>query len=232
MSDTQHDGNHTPRKARGRWTAIALAAVAGLAIGGGAYAWRASQEARPASQVAGLGQAGIGGPFQLMDQNGRPTTEAVLKGKWSAVFFGYTACPDFCPATLQTLQAATKALGPAGQDLQVVLITVDPARDTPEQLKAYLDGYEFPGGVRGLTGTPEQVEAAGKAWRVYSRKAKPGGAHAGHGGGEGGYLVDHTTVVYLTNPQGEFVQVLSHELTPEAAANQIRAAQAQASSAA
>lgn len=141
------------------------------------------------------------------------------------MFFGYTACPDFCPATLQTLQAATEQLGPAGRDLQVVLITVDPERDTPQQLKAFLDGYEFPGGVRGLTGTPEQVKAAAEAWRVYSRKAKPNGEHAGHGG----YLVDHTTVVYLTNPQGEFVQILPPGASPQAAADQIRAAQAQAS---
>jgi protein SCO1/2 len=226
MSDPQHEPKTAPRKGRGRWTAIAVAAVAGLLIGGGAYAWRATQSG---PQVASISQPAIGGPFQLVDQNGRPTTEAVLKGKWSAVFFGYTACPDFCPATLQTLQAATEQLGPAGQDLQVVLITVDPERDTPEQLKTFLDGYEFPGGVRGLTGTPEQVQAATKAWRVYSRKAKPTGAHAGHSGGAGGYLVDHTTVVYLTNPEGQFVQVLPHGASPEAAANQIRAAQAQAS---
>ena len=196
-----------------------MAAVAGVAIGGGAYAWRASQTGS-APQVASLEQAGVGGPFELVDQDGRAVDETVLRGRWSAVFFGYTSCPDFCPATLQTLQAASQQLGPDGEKLQVVLITVDPERDTPAALKSYLDGYDFPGGVRGLTGTPEQVDAATKAWRVYHRKAAPSGPHAAHGG----YLVDHTTVVYLTNPQGRFVEVLSHETTPAEAARQIRRA--------
>ena len=208
------------RKARGRWTAITLAAVAGLAIGGGAYAWRASQETRPASEVASLGQVGIGGPFQLVDQDGQAVDESLLRGKWSAVFFGYTSCPDFCPATLQTLQAASQQLGPDGRDLQVLLITVDPERDTPETLKTYLEGYEFLGGLRGLTGTPEQVDAAAKAWKVFRRKAPATGPHAHHGG----YLVDHTTVVYLTNPKGEFVEVFTHDATPAEAAAQIRRA--------
>jgi protein SCO1/2 len=229
MSDPQHDRNRDARKGRRRWTAVGLAAVTGLAIGGGAYAWRASQEAQP--QITGLEQAGIGGPFKLVDQDGRPTDQSVLNGKWSAVFFGYTACPDFCPNTLQTLQAATQTLGPAAKDLQVVLITVDPARDTPEVLKAYLDGYEFPGGAKALTGTEAQIDAATKAWRVYRKKAAPPETSGGQGGHEGhqghqGYLVDHTTVVYLVNPQGRFVEVLSGGLTPQQAAERIRAAQA------
>ncbi|MBW3618224.1 MAG: SCO family protein, partial [Proteobacteria bacterium] len=160
MSEAEHEPKQPGRKAHGRWTAIALAAVAGVAIGGGAYAWRASQDGPAASQVTSLGQAGIGGPFQLVDQNGQSVDESALRGKWTAVFFGYTACPDFCPATLQTLQAASEQLGEDAEKLQVVLITVDPERDTPQALNAYLEGYEFPGGVRGLTGTPDQVEAA------------------------------------------------------------------------
>ncbi len=220
MSEAEHEPKQPGRKAHGRWTAIALAAVAGVAIGGGAYAWRASQDGPAASQVTSLGQAGIGGPFQLVDQNGQSVDESALRGKWTAVFFGYTSCPDFCPATLQTLQAASEQLGEDAEKLQVVLITVDPERDTPQALNAYLEGYEFPGGVRGLTGTPEQVGAATKAWKVYHRKAPAAGPHAAHGG----YLVDHTTVVYLTNPQGQLVEVLAHENTPAEAARQIRQA--------
>jgi protein SCO1/2 len=217
MSGPDHEPNPAQRKARGRWTTIALAAAAGLAIGGGAYALRSNMNSGAPTLTA---QPAIGGTFQLVDQDGRPTSEAALRGKWSAVFFGYTSCPDFCPATLQTLQSAAEQLGPDGRALQVVLITVDPERDTPAVLKSYLEGYAFPGGVRGLTGTTEQVEAATKAWRAYRRKVPAEGAHAGHGG----YLMDHSTVVYLTNPQGEFVQVLAHGVEPAEAARQIRAA--------
>lgn len=186
---------------------VALAAVAGLAVGGGAYAWRMSQD-DPAPAVAA-----IGGPFQLVDQDGRPADERLLQGKWSALFFGYTACADYCPATLQTLQAAEAKLGPQARNLQVVLITVDPKRDTPGTLKAYLDGYEFPGGAHALTGAPEQTAAAAKAWRVF---VKPSTAMPG--------MFDHFTGVYLVNPQGRFDRILGHDLGPDETARQIRAA--------
>lgn len=220
MSSPEHDPNRGGRKGRGRWLAVALSALAGLLIGGGAYVWRSSQQSQPPALANTGGQAAIGGDFQLVDQDGRPADEQLLRGKWSAVFFGYTACPDFCPATLQTLQAATEKLGAEGRDLQVVLITVDPERDTPEALKSYLEGYAFPGGVRGLTGSPEQIDAATKAWRVYRRKQPASGPHAAHGG----YLMDHTTAVYLMNPKGEFVSVFAPGLSPDEAAGRIRAA--------
>lgn len=227
MSDVDHERNPPHRKARGRLTAIALSAVAGIALGGGAYAWKNAQASRSPSSSAIAGQSAIGGAFQLVDQDGRAVDQQLLRGKWSTVFFGYTSCPDFCPATLQTLQAAAAQLGPEARELQTVLITVDPERDTPAVMKSYIEGYEFPGGIRALTGTPAQVDAATKAWRVYHRKAEPraghgGGAHAGHEG----YLVDHFTGVFLMNPRGEFVQVFTHGLTPDEAARQIKAAKA------
>ena len=156
--------------------------------------------------------AGPGGPFQLIDQNGRPATESLLKGRWSAVFFGFTYCPDFCPTTLQALKAAETELGPKAKDLQVVFISVDPERDTPAALKAYVSNDAFPEGTIGLTGTPEQVAAAAKAYRAYFKKT-----------GEGqDYLVDHTAAVYLMNPKGEFVRVLAGGMTPTEMATQIR----------
>jgi protein SCO1/2 len=186
--------------------------VAGVGLGGGAYLWRSSQD-RPQAEALST-QSGIGGPFQLVDQDGRPVDEGLLQGKWSAVFFGYTYCPDFCPATLQQLQAATAELGPRAQELQVVFVSVDPERDTPEMLKSYLDGFRFPGGVRGLTGAPEQVDAAAKAWRAFYRK---------NGDGDD-YMVDHFTGVYLMDPQGRFSTVLTHGMTPDETARRIRAA--------
>ena len=200
-----------PARKKGRLLPLALAAVLGLGIGGGAYYWKTAQAGAASEQT---GQPLIGGDFQLVDSQGRAVDQRLLQGKWTAVFFGFTYCPDVCPATLQTLQAASEQLGSRGKDLQVVFITVDPARDTPEALRSYLSSFSFPGGVHGLTGTPEQVETAAKAWRAYYRKR-----------GEGSdYVMDHVTTVYLMNPEGRFDRPLSHGLDAAGMASQIDAA--------
>ena len=157
------------------------------------------------------GTAMVGGPFQLVNQDGKPVDEKILRGKWTAVFFGFTYCPDVCPTTMQVLGAAQQQLGPKADKLQVVFISVDPKRDTPEQLKTYLANEVFPKGTIGLTGTPEQVAAAAKAYRVYFKKR-----------GEGAdYLVDHSTAAYLMNPKGQFDRVIPFGISPEEVARQI-----------
>ena len=161
--------------------------------------------------VASSGEALVGGPFQLVDQNGRPTDQTVLKGKWSAVFFGYTYCPDVCPTTLQALAGAEAKLGDKARNLQVVFISVDPQRDTPAQLKTYLSIPAFPRNTIGLTGTPAQVAAAAKAYRVYYQK---------EGQGES-YTMAHSSIVYLMNPAGKFVTALTESQTPSEVATQI-----------
>jgi protein SCO1/2 len=161
--------------------------------------------------VTSSGEALVGGPFQLVDQDGRPTDQTLLRGKWSAVFFGYTYCPDVCPTTMQALAGAEAKLGDKAKNLQVVFISVDPERDTPAQLKTYLSTPAFPKGAIGLTGTPEQVAAAAKAYRVYYQK---------DGKGEG-YAVAHSSIVYLMNPQGKFAAALTESQTPSEVATQI-----------
>ena len=153
----------------------------------------------------------VGGPFQLVDQDGRRVDQTLLKGKWTAVFFGFTYCPDVCPTTLQTLGAAVDQLGPKGKDLQIIFISVDPERDTAPKLKAYLASPGFPEGIIGLTGTPDQVKAAAKAYRAYFEKDGTGDA----------YLVNHTSLIYLMNPKGEFSRVLAYGLSPDENARQI-----------
>ncbi|WP_374579083.1 SCO family protein [Phenylobacterium sp.] len=186
---------------------LIAACVIGLVFMG-AVAWKAGVFA-PADK--GRGVAMVGGPFQLVDQDGRPVDEKILNGKWSAVFFGFTYCPDVCPTTMQALGEAKRRLGPKGDKLQVVFITVDPERDTPAQLKTYLSNDVFPKGTIGLTGSPEQVAAAAKAYRVYYKK-----------NGEGdGYLVDHSTAAYLMNPKGRYDRVLPFGISPEEIAHQI-----------
>lgn len=184
---------------------LIAACVIGLAFLG-AVAWKAGVFSND-----GKGAALVGGPFQLVDQDGKPVDEKILKGKWTAVFFGFTYCPDVCPTTMQALGAAQAQLGPKADKLQVVFISVDPERDTPAQLKSYLSNEVFPKGTIGLTGTPEQVAAAAKAYRVYYKKNGEGDA----------YLVDHSTAAYLMNPKGQFDRVLPYGIGPEEIARQI-----------
>ena len=155
--------------------------------------------------------AAVGGPFQLVDQSGHSVDQSVLKGKWSAVFFGYTYCPDICPTTMQALAGAKAKLGDKARNLQVVFISIDPERDTPALLKTYLSTPAFPEGVIGLTGTPAQVAAAAKAYRVYYQKEGQGEA----------YSMAHSSIVYLMNPDGKFVTALTESQTPSEVATQI-----------
>jgi len=182
------------------------AATVGLALAG-----CGKSSGTDAGAVSSSGEALVGGPFQLVDQNGKPTDQGVLKGKWSAVFFGYTYCPDVCPTTMQALAGAEAKLGDKARNLQVVFISVDPARDTPAQMKTYLSTPAFPKDAIGLTGTPDQVAAAAKAYRVYYQK---------EGEGEG-YSVAHSSIVYLMNPAGKFVTALTESQTPSEVATQI-----------
>lgn len=182
---------------------LILACVVGLAVTAG-LAWRAGV-------FKSEGAVAVGGPFQLVNQNGVPTTEKALKGKWSAVFFGFTYCPDVCPGTLQGLAAATDQLGPKAKDLQIVFISIDPARDTPEQMKTYLSADYVPKTTIGLTGTQEQVQAAAKAYKVYYAKVGDGP----------GYTMDHSTAIYLMDEKGRFKTVIPYNLPPADIARRI-----------
>jgi protein SCO1/2 len=154
--------------------------------------------------------AAIGGPFQLVDGSGRTVDQSVLKGKWSVVFFGYTHCPDICPTTLFELGQVEPLLGPAAKTFQTVFISIDPARDTPQQIASYVANPAFPKRLIGLTGSPAQVDAAAKAYRVYYKVQ--------------GDQVSHAAYSYLMNPKGRFACVLPYELTPEETAAKIQAA--------
>ena len=167
---------------------------------------------RPPPEATSSPQAGPGGPFTLVDTTGRPFTEAGLKGRWSIVFFGFTFCPDVCPTTLDTLGRTLDLLGPDGKKVQIIFVSVDPERDTPTQMAAYLDNPAFPPGVVGLTGTPEQVAAVARAYKVYYEKQGEGDA----------YLINHSSISYLMDPSGQFARVLPYGMAPEALAGQVR----------
>ncbi|HLK25819.1 MAG TPA: SCO family protein [Caulobacteraceae bacterium] len=163
---------------------------------------------RPAAQPATTqASAPIGGPFRMTDQNGRAVSQDLLKGKWSAVYFGYTYCPDVCPTTLQMLGSVDRGLGARAKDFQVVFVTVDPARDTPSQLKLYLSNSVFPPGAIGLTGTPAEVAGIAGAYGVYYQKQGSGP----------GYSVNHSSAIYLMNPKGGFDSVIAADSSPDQA---------------
>jgi protein SCO1/2 len=187
--------------------ALALALVTVIVVGG-----RDAEDSR----VVSTGQPDVGGPFQLVDQTGQAFTEAQLEGRWSLVFFGFTYCPDYCPTTLTALKATLDRLGPAGDDIQVVLVSVDPARDTPQALDDYLSNPAFPEGTVGLTGTEQQVAEAARVYRAVYEKV-----------GEGEYYtMNHTLTIYLMGPDGRFRSALSHDLGPDRMADVIRRAMA------
>ncbi len=155
-------------------------------------------------QVSSTGQPDVGGPFQLVDQDGQAVDQTLLNGKWSLVFFGFTYCPDYCPTTLQMLEATKRALGDRADEVQIVFITVDPERDTPQAMKDYLSSDGFPEGVIGLTGTPAQIRAAADAYRAIYEKVGEGEA----------YAMNHSLTIYLMGPDGRFRSPLGHDLGP------------------
>ena len=162
------------------------------------------------------GQPGVGGPFQLVNQDGQAVDQTLLDGKWSLVFFGFTYCPDYCPTTLTALEATKQQMGDRAKDIQIVFVTVDPERDTPQALKDYLSSDGFPRGVIGLTGTPAQVKAAADAYRAFYQKVGEGDA----------YTMNHSLTVYLMGPDGKFRSAIAHDLGPERAAQVIERAMA------
>src|SRR5580692_10917398 len=150
-----------------RFVLIATAFVAVLVLVAGVLIGVAFRD--QAKGVAGnpLG-ASIGGKFSLIDQNGKPFTDADLKGKWHLVFFGYTHCPDVCPTALNDLSLALEQLGAKEKDVGIVFISVDPERDTPAVLKSYVDSFGGPS--EALTGPADAVAQAAQDYKVYYAK--------------------------------------------------------------
>jgi protein SCO1/2 len=149
--------------------------------------------------LPGTAAAAIGGPFALVDQRGTTVTEADLKGHPSAIFFGYTFCPDVCPTTLSDMTDWLQKLGVDGDRLKVYFVTVDPERDTREQLAAYLQAFDER--ITGLTGSRAAIDQILKAYRVYSRKVPIDGV---------GYSMDHTASVYLLDKDARFAGMLDY----------------------
>ncbi len=165
---------------------------------------RGTTEIRPAP-VRVSGEAAIGGPFELVAHTGETVTDETFQGKAMLIYFGFTYCPDACPFSLQRLAIALEALSAEERArFQTLLITVDPARDTVEQMAQYVTSPAFPEGLIGLTGSEDQVRDAAAAYRVAYRR-----------NGEGDdYLMDHSSIIYFMDSNGSFVDIFAHGAEP------------------
>jgi protein SCO1/2 len=165
----------------------------------------------PGAAPISIPTAQIGGPFRLTDQNGAPVTDQDLKGKTFLVFFGFTHCPDVCPATLYEVSQILGKLGKDADRTVALFITVDPERDTPESMKDYLASFDPH--IRGLSGDAAALAAVAKAYRVYYKKVPLEG---------GDYTMDHTAVVYLMDKDGHFISPFNMKRTADVAAADLR----------
>jgi protein SCO1/2 len=154
----------------------------------------------------------IGGPFELIDHRGRPVTEATFRGRLMLIFFGYTSCPDICPTSLADLSQALDLLGEAARQVAFLFVTVDPARDTQEQLAHYVSLFHPQ--LIGLTGSPTQCERAARAFRVYHRR-RPGGDPADD-------MIHHSSFAYLLGRDGRLLAAFAYGTPPERIAAAIR----------
>ncbi len=166
----------------------AFALVTALCLLGGCD----NSSSGPTFQSTDITGAELGRAFRLTDHEGRTRTLEDFQGKVLVVFFGFTHCPDVCPTTLAELANARAELGPQGEQVQVVMITVDPERDTPDILRQYVTALDP--GFLGLTGTPEEIGQAAKEFKVFYQKSE--------GSAPGSYSVDHSSGTFVFDPQG------------------------------
>jgi protein SCO1/2 len=198
---------------RSKLIATALGILLALAIG-----FALSNVFLPSGNLVGglkvTGTPLIGGPFHLTDDQGRPRTDEDFRGRLMLIYFGYTHCPDVCPTSLATMGSAIDLLG-AGAEQKVagLFITLDPERDTVEQLKGYAE--QFGPGMLGLTGNAEQIAEAARAYKVYYRKAEPQRGEP--------YLVDHSSIIYLMGKDGRYVANFTPDAAPADIAKTLRA---------
>jgi protein SCO1/2 len=198
------------RNLSGRFVPAAVLLGGLLILGAGAFLVLSLHET-PRGAAGTLLASAIGGPFRLVDQNGKTVTDADLKGKWSLVYFGYTHCPDACPTALNDIAIALDELGPQRTAVRPVFVTVDPERDTPEVLKSYVTAFDAP--ILALSGTPEKIAQAAKGYRVYYAKHPEAG---------GDYSMDHSSVIYVMDPEGRFTASFTQENSPEEIAERLK----------
>ncbi len=195
-----------------RWTAYGLI---GLLLTGWAALWVTGNipGSQPGAGLSIPGGVSVGGPFALVNGEGRPVTDEAFRGRMMLVYFGYTFCPDVCPTELQTVSGVLDRLGPEAAKVAGVFITIDPTRDTPAVVGEYVKLFDDR--ITGLSGTEAQVTAAAKSYRVYYAKA--GNKTSTD------YLMDHSSFLYLMGPDGKLRALFRQGSTADEITTAIRA---------
>lgn len=194
---------------------LLLVIVGGFLLGSliGVAALVLNQANQNQKRVLTSGTALIGGPFELVGKGGKTVTDKDFRGRYMLVFFGFTHCPDICPAELQVMSTALDELGDKADKVVPIFITVDPERDTPEAVEAYV--ANFGPNFVGLTGSPEAIAKAAKEYRVTYQKFQEEGA------GDN-YSVDHSALLYLMGPDGTFLTHVPYGTSPGKLAETLR----------
>ncbi|AZY50601.1 SCO family protein [Bordetella avium] len=186
----------------------ALQAIAALSLAGGLAA---CGDAPPPFKGSDITGTQLGKKLALTDMNGQPRTLSDFAGKVAVLFFGFTQCPDVCPTALAEMAEVMQALGPDADRVQVLLVTVDPERDSPEVLKQYVSSFDKR--FLALTGTPEQIKQAASSFKAYYAKVPTK---------DGGYTMDHTAAFYLIDGKGESRVLANSNLGVPALTNDIK----------
>lgn len=179
-----------------RYILVCLIALMAAAVGAVSFDWYRTQ----------YGGNAYGAPFTLVDEDGAPISEAAFRGHPSAVFFGYTHCPEVCPTTLFELDGWLKKLGPEGKDVKAYLVTVDPERDTPQVLKTYIGNVSDR--IVGISGNPDNVRTMLKSFGVYYRRVE---------GDDGDYTMDHMASILLLDSAGDLAGTIAYGENPDTA---------------
>jgi protein SCO1 len=169
---------------------------------------------------AGKSDVTIGGPFTLSTPDGATVTDRTYRGKWLLVYFGYTFCPSSCPTTLLAVSEALKELGQDAAKVQPLFITVDPQRDSPKVMRQFIESFDPR--IVGLTGTPQQIDAAAQEYGAYYVRHSTGA-------GPDDYVVDHSTYLYVMDPLGNFIRAFEADTSGDRIADALRELIAQGS---
>ena len=189
---------------------LLVAAMAGGLI------WHESESVPGLGRTVTSGRVEVGGPFRLIDQDGKARSNTDFRGKYQLIYFGYSFCPDVCPTTLGVISQALDQMGVDGNRIVPIFITIDPERDTPAVMKQYMGAF----GPRfvGLTGDVATINAVEKEYRVYAKKQPLDKSNP-----KGGYGMDHSSVIYLMGPDGRMVSYYDELISPDALAKDLKA---------
>lgn len=186
--------------------------ILAIAVVLGGFAWHLGDCVGGLGRTITFGEASIGGPFALIDQNGKTYTDKDLRGHWTLLYFGYTHCPDVCPLTLELMGDVMDKLGAKVARVTPMFITLDPARDTPDVMKQYV--ASFGNNFIGLTGSEAQIAPVLREFHVYAKKRPVAG---------GDYAMDHSGSIYLLDPNGKFAGSYEEAEGPDKIAADLKA---------